>query len=201
MILRRILSISIAMAAAGIQANAQTADLMPMPAEVVPRAGKLAIDGNFRVALHGIRDVSALAGARRLITRLARQTGLPLAPDVVAEGANATLAIRCEQPRKPVQAWNEDESYHLEVTSSGASIQAITPLGALHGMETFLQLVAARQGKFSAAAVAIPAVAIDDKPRFAWRGLHLDVSRHWMPIEVVRRTLDGMAAVKLNVFH
>ena len=42
---------------------------------------------------------------------------------------------------------------------------------------------------------------IEDHPRFPWRGLHLDVSRHWMPIEVVKRNLDGMAAVKLNVFH
>ncbi|MGI8990274.1 MAG: family 20 glycosylhydrolase [Bryobacteraceae bacterium] len=63
-------------------------------------------------------------------------------------------------------------------------------------METFLQLPAAGPGGFAAAAVTI-----DDKPRFAWRGLHLDVSRHWMPVEVVHRTLDGMAAVKLNVFH
>src|SRR6202030_3637945 len=47
----------------------------------------------------------------------------------------------------------------------------------------------------------VPAVVIEDKPRFSWRGLHLDVSRHWMPLEVVKRNLDGMAAVKLNVFH
>lgn len=196
MISRRALSISIAIVAAvGIQMNAQTADLMPVPAEVAPRQGNLVVDRNFRVAVRGLQDGSVLAGARRLMARLARQTGLPLTPEVEAE-ANATLTIRCRRTRKPVQAWNEDESYRLEIAPSGAQIQAVTPLGALHGMETFLQLVAARQGRVSA-----PAVVIEDYPRFAWRGLHLDVCRHWMPIEVVHRTLDGMAAVKLNVFH
>ena len=47
----------------------------------------------------------------------------------------------------------------------------------------------------------VPAVHIEDRPRFPWRGLMMDVSRHWMPVEVVKRNLDAMAAVKLNVFH
>ena len=68
--------------------------------------------------------------------------------------------------------------------------------GALHGLETFAQLVQPGASGFQA-----PAVRIDDRPRFPWRGLLMDVSRHWMPVEVVERNLDAMAAVKLNVFH
>ena len=56
-------------------------------------------------------------------------------------------------------------------------------------------------GRSGRTGFGVPAVHIDDQPRFAWRGLMMDVSRHWMPIEVVKRNLDGMAAVKLNVFH
>ena len=70
------------------------------------------------------------------------------------------------------------------------------PLGVLRGMATFLQLVDLDSSGFG-----VPAVTIEDHPRFAWRGLMLDVARHWIPLADVKRTLDGMAAVKLNVFH
>jgi hexosaminidase len=63
-------------------------------------------------------------------------------------------------------------------------------------METFSQLIAADADSFS-----VPAIQIQDRPRFPWRGLMLDVARHWMPIPVIERNLDAMAAVKLNVFH
>jgi hexosaminidase len=66
----------------------------------------------------------------------------------------------------------------------------------LRGMQTFLQLVDLDAGGFG-----VPAVTIEDHPRFPWRGLMLDVARHWIPLADVKRTLDGMAAVKLNVFH
>jgi hexosaminidase len=64
-------------------------------------------------------------------------------------------------------------------------------------METFLQLV----GTGSSSAFRVPEVVVRDRPRFPWRGLMLDCSRHFMPLETVKRTLDGMAAVKLNTFH
>ena len=90
----------------------------------------------------------------------------------------------------------EDESYQLDVAPDGARLKAATVAGALHGLETFAQLVAPGAEGFQ-----VPAVHIEDRPRFPWRGLMLDVSRHWMPVEVVERNLDAMAAVKLNVFH
>src|SRR5208282_349188 len=67
---------------------------------------------------------------------------------------------------------------------------------ALRGLATFAQLAEPGPHGFE-----IPAVHIEDSPRFPWRGLMLDVSRHWMPVEVVLRNLEAMAAVKLNVFH
>ena len=95
-----------------------------------------------------------------------------------------------------VQAADEDESYKLSVTPSGATLTAATDLGAMHGMETLLQLVTMQNG-----ACVLPAVTIDDAPRFAWRGFMVDVSRHFEPIAEIKRTLDAMAMVKLNVFH
>ena len=91
---------------------------------------------------------------------------------------------------------SDDESYQLDVSSEGARLKAATGAGALHGLETFVQLIESGPSGFHVAAVHI-----EDRPRFPWRGLMLDVSRHWMPLEVVERNLNAMAAVKLNVFH
>ncbi|MGC1870870.1 MAG: family 20 glycosylhydrolase, partial [Acidobacteriaceae bacterium] len=96
----------------------------------------------------------------------------------------------------PVQQLGEDESYHLEITANHVLLSAPNPLGILHGLQTFLQLVRTTPQGFS-----LPVVTIYDQPRFPWRGLMIDVSRHFIPVPVIERDLDGMEAVKLNVFH
>ena len=171
-------------------------NLMPEPAQLTPGQGRLPIDGNFRVGLAGYEEPRLQAAAERLISRLARQTGILLADGLAPDASQATLLIECDHAGEAVQSFKEDESYTLEVSPKQARLQAPTPVGALRGMETFLQLV-----DLDATGFGVPAVEIHDQPRFPWRGLMMDVSRHWMPIEVVERNLDGMAAVKLNVFH
>jgi hexosaminidase len=108
----------------------------------------------------------------------------------------AALVLRTESAGNAVQSVDEDESYRLTVNAQGAVITAPNPLGAMHGLETFYQLITN-----DATGWVVPAVAIEDHPRFAWRGMHIDVARHFIPLDVIRRNLDGMAAVKLNVFH
>ena len=169
--------------------------LMPVPAKVQSGAGQLAIGQLFRVAVTGARDARVDAGARRFVDQLSRQTGMPLDSSPV-EAAQATLLIHVVATGRKVQAVGEDESYTLAVTDKQAVLHAETPLGALHGLQTFLQLVGPSSSGF-----AVPVATIEDQPRFAWRGLLIDVSRHFFPIEVLKRNLDGMAAVKLNVLH
>jgi hexosaminidase len=106
------------------------------------------------------------------------------------------LTISSQHASKEIQELGEDESYQLSVTSSGAELSAPTTLGVMRGLQTFLQLVQITPQGF-----AVSAVTIQDKPRFPWRGLMIDSSRHFMPLDVIKRNLDGMAAVKLNVFH
>jgi hexosaminidase len=171
---------------AAMMAPAQ--NLMPWPARIAHRDGRLEL-GTFRVALAGFRDTTLERAAARLVERLARRTGVPFPVGVAADASEATLVIECPQA-------GAAESYTLDVTPRQARIEAGAPAGALHGMETFLQLVEPGPGGFS-----IPAVRIEDSPRFGWRGLLIDASRHWMPAEVIKRNLDGMAAVKLNVLH
>jgi hexosaminidase len=170
-------------------------DLMPLPASVSWGEGRLVIDSSFRAALAGYREPRLTAAAARLVARLSRETGIPIRP-AKGSAATATLVIECQGPGEAVQSPREDESYRLDVTARQARITSRTPVGALRGMETFLQLVAADSSGFG-----VPAVRIEDKPRFVWRGLMIDVSRHFLPVDVIERNLDGMAAVKLNVLH
>ncbi len=88
-------------------------------------------------------------------------------------------------------------------------MQAPTPYGVLRGLETFLQLVEVRPGRRDASPelapepddFVVPGVLVRDAPRFPWRGLLVDPGRHHLPVEVIKRNLDAMAAVKLNVLH
>jgi hexosaminidase len=181
----------------GVQpAQGQTYNLMPQPAQLTPGSGRLAIDSSFRVGLEGYQEPRLEAGAARLIRRLAKQTGIPISYGLETDPGKATLVLHCEHAGEQVQSIKEDESYQLEITSGQARLTAPTPVGVLRGMETFLQLVTLDAQGFGA-----PAVRIEDHPRFSWRGLMIDVARHWMPEEVIKRNLDAMAAVKLNVLH
>ena len=106
------------------------------------------------------------------------------------------LAIEYAKETGKYPKLGDDESYTLTVHTTGAELKAATDIGAMRGLETFLQLITADNQGFG-----VPVLAIVDHPRFPWRGLSYDVSRHWMPIDVVKRNLDAMAAVKMNVLH
>jgi len=163
---------------------------MPMPSSIEPGDGALAITRGFGIRLSGYKEPRLEAATARMTGRIAKLTGIPLV------SSTAALTVNVQGPSKAVQSPDENEGYRLTVASTGATLTAPNPLGALHGLETFYQLIENTPGGWAARAATV-----DDHPRFPWRGLMLDVSRHFMPLEVVRRNLDGMAAVKLNVFH
>jgi len=175
--------------------NAPALNLMPWPASVQNGSGTLKIDASFGVAFTGYNEARLDRAGQRFLLQLQRQTGL-LISGKTAESAKATLVVHTDHASKEVQEPGEDEAYTLEVTSAGAKLNAANPLGVLRGLQTFLQLVDVSPDGFAA-----PAVSIKDQPRFGWRGLLIDSSRHFTPIEVLKRNLDGMEAVKMNVFH
>jgi hexosaminidase len=183
-----------------ISAAAQTErqlNLVPMPSSVQLGTGQLRIDQSFSIAVAGTHDASFERGQRRFLAQLSQLTGIRFRPRAGGGGVvPPTLQIRVERGREDTQKLGEDESYQLAVTESMAQLSAATPLGALYGLQTFLQLVEPAASGFAA-----PAVNINDRPRFAWRGLLIDVSRHFIPLDVLERNLDGMAAVKMNVLH
>lgn len=176
------------------QASA-TGGLLPVPRTVEWHEGRLALDTTFRVAVSR-PDPRLPAAVLRLLDRLERKSGVALSRTVGRDSAAATLLVNARRAGTAIPSLEEDESYSLDVDSAGVRLRSAATVGALRGLETLLQLLDGdREGWF------FPAVHIEDAPRFRWRGLLLDVGRHFEPVEVVKRTLDGMAVVKLNVFH
>ncbi len=166
-------------------------NLMPMPASVQMGTGQLPIDASFSVT--SFRDWSVNNAIVRFEEQLSQQTGIPFCPK---PDAPITLQIHFPHGREAVQKLGEDESYQLVITTTGAKLTAENALGVMHGLQTFLQLV-----QITPTGFAVPAVTIQDQPRFPWRGMMIDVSRHFIPINVLKRNVDGMAAVKMNVLH
>ncbi len=104
-----------------------------------------------------------------------------------------SLALHATQHHGGVPQCAVAEDYQLQIVDTGVKLSATSEWGLLHGMETVSQLLGEDAG--------LPACEIADEPRFTWRGLLLDVARHYLKLETLKRTLDCMAAVKLNVLH
>ena len=171
-------------------------NLMPVPASIKFQNERLAVDTNFKVATRGHSDARLQAGIWRFMKRLEGRTVLTFAPGLVADDQMTALIINCQGAGKNSPGVGEDESYRIDITRRQAMLSAPTVVGALRGLETLLQLLDAdRNGYF------FPGVQIDDHPRFPWRGLLIDVARHFQTMDVLKRNLDAMAAVKMNVFH
>ncbi len=176
--------------------------LLPVPSTVVLNEGGLVVDEGFTVGLEGACDPMVRRAVVRFLGRLQARTGLPLRPDPLPSG-KGTLQLQC-RPAAARSAgtggdatrWGGDERYTLDVAPQGARLDAPAAIGMLRGLATMQQLV--RPGPDG---IRAPAVHLEDAPRFGWRGLMLDVARHFAPADAVLRTLDAMESVKLNVLH
>lgn len=171
--------------------------LMPVPASVTWGDQRFPLDKGFYVVLNDDPASRASIATQRFLHHLDQRTHLlidktPSNEPIPGKGINLHIHYR----RAGQLTLHEDESYHLTITGDQASLEAETDLGVLHGLETFLQLVSHDENGYF-----LRGCVISDKPRFPWRGLLMDVCRHFMPVEVIKHNLDGMAMVKMNVLH
>jgi len=175
----------------------ETLNLMPVPKKMELTGKKLYINRDFKIEIKTQSGDDLFQYATRVLRRLDERTGLCFYQDVLDYDKivkDPVLIIETNRPGKVLL--HEDESYQLEVTEDNIRLKAETDIGAMRGLETFIQLLDAdEKGYF------FPTVKIEDEPRFPWRGLMIDVSRHFHSVGVLKRNLDAMAAVKLNVLH
>lgn len=189
-------SLVLCLSAAGI-ARAQpksSLPIMPLPAHVVLGEGEFSIDGTFGVVLKGYKEPRLERAQQRFLDTLSQETGIPLWRQAIHNQPH--FMVQTAGPSSAVQQLDEDESYHLEISTTDVQLTAANPLGVIRGLQTFLQLVRVTPRSFS-----VPVVTIDDQPRFPWRGLLIDAGHRFVPMPALKRNLDGMEAVKLNVFH
>jgi hexosaminidase len=166
--------------------------LMPEPARLTRVTGELSLSAAWRVD-ESLRSARLDRAVTRTLHQMSERTGVRFDGE---RGTGARLVLAVGSEGEQVQSLDEDESYALVVDAGGVRITANTVPGAMHGLETMLQLVQPGRSGYE-----MPFVTIEDAPRFRWRGLMIDCGRHFEPVSVLKRTLDGMAAVKLNVFH
>lgn len=179
-------------------------DIIPKPKQVEMKSGHFKITGSTDILIHSSDPASALA-AEALNARISAFTG----QDLEIKHSSG------KQPRNSILLRTDEtmedelgkEGYKLSVKSSAVEITASTPVGLFYGMQTVLQLLPpdiwGEPGNpdMKTVVLKIPCLEIVDVPSFSWRGMHLDVSRHFFPKEFVKRYIDMIAMHKMNVFH
>jgi hexosaminidase len=194
--------ITILFLASGFAVKAQSTsslNLLPVPSNIELKAGSFSLTENFTVAVHqATADTILIEAVNRMYQTLNRRSGLYFKQKYISsKNSSDTASLQVTVGKSVPPSPGADESYSLVITSDRVALKAPTTLGALHGLETILQLLSKREnGEFY-----FPSVAIQDAPRFSWRGLMIDVSRHFIPVDVLKRNIDAMAAVKMNVLH
>ena len=167
--------------------SAQDINVIPKPNEVKPGTGYFTLDNNISLNFDPAnKDVARIAGffAEYLQNLHQIKTGK------TAKGRTITFKLD-----KNLNTGSE--GYSLKSTSDNILISAAAPAGLFYGMQTLKQLI--RTGNQST--VVIPAVEINDQPRFAWRGNMLDVGRHYFPVSFIKKYIDILAIYKVNTFH
>ena len=180
----------------GAAPDSSVFSIIPRPDECKRGHGAFTINPRTRIWEAGGRDTTF--PAEYLAAQLRRVTGFPLPVSLgwIRTGRN-TIAFVHDSSLGA-------EAYALSVTPEGARIRASTDAGAFYGVQTIMQMLppeAFGTGKARGIRWSIPSAAIADSPRFHWRGVHLDVSRHFFPLSFIRTLIDILALHKLNVFH
>jgi hexosaminidase len=184
--------------------------IVPAPRHIEAGSGELRLDRATRIILSDPASPELRALAEVLISPLRAASGLPLpiSSEPAADQAPHAIVIRL----MPGSAAAEAESYRLVVTRRGAILGAATPAGLARGFQTLRQLLPPalerRVGSPTAASApatpprwAIPAVEIEDAPRFRYRGVLLDVARYFYPPDFIKEVIDLLALYKLNALQ
>ncbi|AQU88477.1 beta-N-acetylhexosaminidase [Komagataeibacter nataicola] len=192
---RRIRPFAMGLLCAGMACTPAVAapGLLPQPVQYQPQGSALPLAGGVQVQWLGVRSPLLERAVARFEQRLA---ALSARPAVAGTPAGLVLRINCQHADPDMLSIHMREHYQLRTGADGAALMADGPAGVLRGLATLLQLVESGE-----AGPVLDGAEIDDSPRFAWRGMLVDVSRHFMSPAALERQLDMMELTKLNVLH
>ncbi len=182
------------------KAGAESAiSIIPKPLSLKRDDGNFLVSKTTSVLCDGLGDVQRVA--EELASKLRKATGYPIVIAPLTSGSKLKDAIIVSLSGKDVLG---SEGYRLTVTRKLVRIDATAPAGAFYGVQTLYQLLPVEIEKSEPSinvTWSIPCVRIEDKPRFSWRGMHLDVGRHFCSKDSVKRYIDMIASYKMNTFH
>ena len=196
----RVCQLIAALSLAAGAARAQSDDaisVIPRPDSVVARSGWFKLTP--RTVIWTDRGDSAVAA--RFARAIAPALGFQPRVAVGSSTSGSRIVFRRAAPRDTTFG---KEGYKLEVRSNAVTITAAAPAGAFYATQTLRQLLPPqiyRDAAFDSTQWRVPVVSIVDRPRFQWRGMHLDAARHFMPKEFVKKYIDLLALHKMNTFH
>ncbi len=168
-------------------------NLVPLPAELKPKGGRFQVSGDTKILLLS-NDEGLKTAASQLASVLIKATGTTVAPVEASKQKDAFLFSL--DP-----TIENDEGYRLSISPQGAAIQAKTGAGAFYAVQTLRQLMPAGAEEKATASFSIPCAEISDAPRYSYRGMHLDVCRHFFGVDFVKKYIDQLALHKFNRFH
>jgi hexosaminidase len=172
--------------------------IVPMPVSITPASGEFLLRADTRII---INDQEIESVAQYFADLANRSTGFRFA---INQGNDATNAIHLRKVDAKELGTENKEAYKLNVESDRISIKALSNAGLFYGLQSLRQLLPAEfdsPAPVNSVEWKIPAVLIEDQPLYGYRGMHLDVSRHFMPVWFIKRYLDLLAFHKMNYFH
>lgn len=172
--------------------------IVPVPVSITPTAGEFRLAANTQIRFN---DKEIISVAQYFADLANRSTGFNFA---LHQGEAETNAINLIKVDASKLGSTNKEAYRLSVESDRINIEALTNAGLFYGLQSLRQLLPAEfeaTAPVNSAVWKVPAVLIEDQPLYGYRGMHLDVSRHFMPIWFIKRYIDLLAFHKMNYFH
>jgi hexosaminidase len=168
--------------------------IIPVPVNLEHKAGSYTLDPEAQISFNGGEEAASVA--EQLTQLLRPATGFALE---TSEGSHGDIRLIIDT----AGTWRPEE-YRLNVSKRMVELRAESPEGLFRGIQTLRQLfppMIESDTTINDVAWVLPCVSITDYPRFSWRGMHLDVSRHFFDVDFIKRYIDILAMHKLNIFH
>lgn len=170
-----------------MQLQAQSVNIIPQPAKMEVGQGHFTIDANTKIIVSG---AGMEKSARFLNDYLQKFYGFNL--KVIKGKAASGIVLK-----QAAMTDGVDGAYTMNIDKSGVTIAGHTENGTFYGIQSLIQLLPLEKSK----TFTVPFLSIEDRPRFAYRGMHLDVGRHFFPVDFIKKYIDFIAMYKLNTFH
>jgi len=170
-------------------------NVIPLPLHIHQGEGNFTLNASTVLIYPAERELEEIV--KLCSAKILRSGGIALKP-AEKKGASNYIVLAYDQQL------SHDEAYQLIISSKSITLNFKTTRGAFYGLQTFLQLLPPEiesDQTIKNVHWSIPCVSIKDEPRFSWRGFHLDVSRHFMSVDFIKKQLDVLALYKINKFH